>query len=222
MCWICHKNFVLCSMRKFMKSPFTGNKILDITNKKWNKLTAIKPVEKPKHLKALKQFWLFRCDCGNEKILDPNDVSKKERNIKSCGCLKQIKNKKTKPKFFEETSLDDISDNYIKHLKENSEKSKNRKTRNITFNLTKKQLWEVWERQKGICPYTKEKLLVCFNTTTHYKSITASLDRVDSSKNYTIDNIEWVHKTVNKMKNNLTRKEFIKFCILISKNNNYE
>lgn len=49
--------------------------------------------------------------------------------------------------------------------------------------------------------------------------MTASLDRIDSSRGYEIDNIQWVHKDVNKMKMGLSQNEFIDICKIISKNN---
>lgn len=49
---------------------------LDITNKRYGKLVAIKKVGKSK--------WLFHCDCGNEIILNYSRVLYGQ---KSCGCL---------------------------------------------------------------------------------------------------------------------------------------
>lgn len=57
----------------------------NITNKKFNRLTAINFVEKKKQF----HHWLFKCDCGNEKILDKNSVVC--GNTKSCGCLRNEK-----------------------------------------------------------------------------------------------------------------------------------
>ena len=48
---------------------------------------------------------------------------------------------------------------------------------------------------------------------------TASLDRIDSTKGYTKNNIQWVHKTINKMKNVLHDEEFIQWCNLIANYN---
>jgi hypothetical protein len=52
-------------------------KCKDITGQKFNRLTAIKRIEGTK--------WLFKCDCGIEKILTKWDVM--SGNTKSCGCL---------------------------------------------------------------------------------------------------------------------------------------
>jgi len=48
---------------------------------------------------------------------------------------------------------------------------------------------------------------------------TASLDRIDSSKGYTIDNVQWVHKIVNLMKQDSSDEEFVKMCRIVSNHN---
>ncbi|MCZ2224271.1 MAG: hypothetical protein LC122_11665 [Chitinophagales bacterium] len=45
---------------------------------------------------------------------------------------------------------------------------------------------------------------------------TASLDRIDSNGNYAIDNIQWVHKDINFIKQNFNQKYFIELCKKIS------
>jgi hypothetical protein len=51
------------------------------------------------------------------------------------------------------------------------------------------------------------------------KTMTASLDRIDSSRGYTLDNIQWVHKDLNKMKTNYPNDYFIKMCKYVANNN---
>lgn len=48
---------------------------------------------------------------------------------------------------------------------------------------------------------------------------TASLDRIDSSKGYVDGNIQWVHKCVNTMKQDMSDQEFIGWCKKISYHN---
>ncbi len=47
---------------------------------------------------------------------------------------------------------------------------------------------------------------------------TASLDRIDSKKGYTIENCQWLHKDVNNLKWDFTQKEIIYYCKLITEN----
>jgi hypothetical protein len=48
------------------------------------------------------------------------------------------------------------------------------------------------------------------------KGGTASLDRIDSKLGYIPGNIQWVHKTINRMKVNLPEEDFVYFCRLIT------
>lgn len=56
-------------------------KIKDITGKKFGRLTAIKF----DHRNNTKYYWLFRCDCGKEKVLSTSNII--WGDVKSCGCL---------------------------------------------------------------------------------------------------------------------------------------
>lgn len=55
--------------------------IKDLTGQKFNRLTAIKRVGKDNGGRSL---WLFKCDCGAEKVICGNNVS--SGRIVSCGC----------------------------------------------------------------------------------------------------------------------------------------
>ena len=56
--------------------------IKDLTNQKFGKLTAIKPLEKRKNRKVV---WLCKCDCGNDYEIVGTSLT--SGNAKSCGCL---------------------------------------------------------------------------------------------------------------------------------------
>ena len=47
---------------------------------------------------------------------------------------------------------------------------------------------------------------------------TASLDRIDSTKGYSKDNIQWVHKDINCMKMDFSQQYFIDLCVKVAKN----
>lgn len=59
--------------------------IIDITGRKFNKLTAVKFIRKTGVGRTIKHYWLFKCDCGKTKIIRKHDVT--SGHIKSCGCL---------------------------------------------------------------------------------------------------------------------------------------
>lgn len=60
---------------------------IDITGQKFNLLTAVTST----HRKNGQTYWLFKCDCGNEKIINKAEV--KRGKSKSCGCLAGTGNK---------------------------------------------------------------------------------------------------------------------------------
>jgi hypothetical protein len=57
-----------------------GRKKLDLTGMKFNMLTAMHLVDSEER----QSQWLFKCDCGNQKIIRASRV--KEGKAKSCGC----------------------------------------------------------------------------------------------------------------------------------------
>ncbi len=64
-------------------SQFDNKEKQDIVGKRFGKLTAIKRVEKKGH----HLYYLFKCDCGNEKIISKEAVV--EGKTRSCGCLQR-------------------------------------------------------------------------------------------------------------------------------------
>lgn len=92
--------------------------------------------------------------------------------------------------------------------------------RNIDFNITIEYIYDLYEKQGAICALSGLNLsLPCSDE--HYVTgnYTASLDRIDSNKGYTKDNIQWVHKWINRMKQNLQENEFLYLCSCIVENN---
>ena len=59
------------------------NKRKDITGQRFGRLVAIEP----HHIKNGIVHWVFRCDCGNTKVLSGTNV--RAGGTKSCGCLKR-------------------------------------------------------------------------------------------------------------------------------------
>ena len=53
----------------------------DITGKRWGRLVAVQFM----YVENNKSYWLFQCDCGNQKVIAASDV--KHSGTRSCGCL---------------------------------------------------------------------------------------------------------------------------------------
>lgn len=87
---------------------------------------------------------------------------------------------------------------------------KNAESRNIILDITPCFIWSLFLEQDKKCSLSGIDL----NLKTIYE-ITASLDRIDSNRGYTEDNVQWIHKKINWMKGILDNKEFIDICTQI-------
>lgn len=86
--------------------------------------------------------------------------------------------------------------------------------RNIDWNLSMEFLWNLFLKQNGKCALSGLPLNLELKVGPHN---TASLDRIDSCKPYQEDNVQWLHKDVNKMKSTFSDKRFIEICKLVTK-----
>jgi hypothetical protein len=182
------------------------NKLIDLTNKRYGKLLVINHshITKTKHNSSV-HHWKCKCDCGNIKTVRGDCLTRKV--TKSCGCInKQIG--KLHPTW---KGYGDISSSLYKQYKWSA------KTRKINFDLTIKQIWDLYLKQNTKCAITN--LQLTFPKNALDTNSNASLDRIDSSKGYSIDNVQWVDKRINFMKITLKNDEFIELCKLVAHHN---
>jgi hypothetical protein len=91
------------------------------------------------------------------------------------------------------------------------------KSQKTEFNITPEYLKKIWKKQKGVCPYSKQKmeLLDChkrrlmIGKRKHLR--VASLDRIDPNKGYIRGNVEFVCIPVNSAKSTYTKEETMEF-----------
>lgn len=88
----------------------------------------------------------------------------------------------------------------------------NAKMREIPVHVTQKEVAVLFDKQDGKCALTGVQLIL----DAPIEQITASLDRIDSSRGYVTGNVQWVHKKVNKMKNDMDSSEFLEWANRIS------
>ncbi len=82
-------------------------------------------------------------------------------------------------------------------------------SRGLEMLIDREFLRELFDKQNGLCSLTGEPLT--FKGESHDKT-TASLDRIDSSRGYVPDNVQWVHREVNIMKLDHEQSKFIELC----------
>jgi hypothetical protein len=91
--------------------------------------------------------------------------------------------------------------------------------RKIDFEISIEDAWRLLEQQNFKCALTGLDINIKHIQSHRKQDCTASLDRIDSSKGYTLNNIQWVHKAINKMKMDLCEDEFINLCSLVAERN---
>ena len=87
---------------------------------------------------------------------------------------------------------------------------RNARKRDKEFNLTDEHLQQMWEKQNGKCAYTNIDLIKP-NWHTRRKPDNGSLDRIDSSKGYFANNVQWVAYSINLAKNDFPDDVFRDF-----------
>lgn len=96
----------------------------------------------------------------------------------------------------------------------------NARERNMTFEITTQQIWDMYIAQGRKCALTGVEIGFAVKMSSKNPDLrmqTASLDRIDSTKGYTIDNVWWLHKDVNRMKNAYPLEEFLDVCHRVAK-----
>ena len=79
------------------------------------------------------------------------------------------------------------------------------------FDLTKDFLFELWNKQEGRCALTNDVLSIEEGQSRWTGSL-VSLDRIDSTRGYTKDNVQFVTSSANYAKGSLTMDEFVNLC----------
>jgi hypothetical protein len=183
----------------------------ELINKKFGKLTVISEAEKTKNGHTT---WNCLCDCGNQCTRTGTSLIRSKNS--NCGCFSLFG--KNNPLW---KGSGDISASWFHNVIERA--ASGRKSRNgieKKLNITIDEIWELFLKQDKKCALTGLTLSFPIkNIATELKKSTASLDRIDSSKGYVLNNVQWVHKSINIMKNVYTQEHFIEMCKLVANKN---
>lgn len=182
-----------------------GPKPIDMEGRKLGKLLIqSKNIRTDKHYNV---YWNCLCDCGKKCVVSGTCL--RSKNTRSCGCIKR-----------EEASnrtwrgCGEVSATLFCRTKNSA------RIRNIEFNITIEDMWNQYLKQGGKCNISGENItLIKKGNIKDIANQTASLDRIDSKKGYTVDNIQWVHKIIQRMKMDIVQDTFIKWSGIIYLNN---
>ena len=168
---------------------------LDLIGQTFGRLIVIKKASVDKFHKAR---WVCKCSCGKTKTVNASSLLRKL--TLSCGCLKAERAR---------SGFKDISGQWWRRQKNSAFQRK------IPFKVTEEDVWDLYERQDRKCALTDLPITFCADGNRPEKQ-TASLDRIDSYKGYSKDNIQIVHKTINIVKGWLDEEDFFALCNLVA------
>jgi len=182
----------------------------DRTGERYGRLVVKEAIGRNKHSQII---WRCVCDCGCIKDVESSRLG---HRTNSCGCLRSDTNKdSTLPSHAKGSKspywkgCGEISGYKLNKIKYGAQ------TRDFCYELEDQFIWDLFLEQDRKCALTG--LPIEFGQKGRELG-TASLDRIDSSKGYIKDNVQWVHKDVNKMKMDFDTDYFLDLCRRICDN----
>lgn len=149
--------------------------------------------------RVTERYWNCICDCGNKISSACSRLTAGDKT--NCGCKKSGS---TNPCW---KGYKEISGHFWASIK--------RKDRKLEFTITLEYVWDLFLKQDRKCALSG--IPIGFTQTIASRSYqTASLDRIDSSKGYIEGNVQWLHKHINRLKNNYNQDNFITMCNLVA------
>lgn len=198
-------NYNTTGVRRIIKKlGISRDKTEYLTNKKFHKLTVVEYIDK-KRYKGGGTYHIYKCKCECGNFCFKTSGNLKRGNSKSCEACENLNSHFSK---IEGKIPSQIKLNINYRCKKNG----------LDFNLTDDFLWNLYLAQNKKCAISGIDINFGISSTKKYL-ITASLDRIDSSKGYIEGNVQWVHKRINAMKLDDSQEDFIKWCHIVSKNN---
>lgn len=147
---------------------------------------------------------LTLCDCGQKTFIDTSNLTRMTQ--KYCGRKCKLKVSSLRKGYKE------LTGSFFSSMQRNA------KVRDLSFKVSAKYIYEILINQNKRCALSGVEIILSGWFSDRNKN-NASLDRIDSSKGYTKDNVQWVHKDINFMKSNKSDKEFINLCKQVAKYN---
>lgn len=145
----------------------------------------------PEELNILRREYPVLGGRGLEKILNRD---KQQISIKASALgIKVVFNESRHGHNF--IGYKNVSGNFLKIIRQSA------KNRNLQFELTAEFIYNLWLKQDKKCFYSGREI--------SFSPKTASVDRIDSTRGYTVDNVTLVHKMVNIIKMSKTHDEFL-------------
>lgn len=143
-------------------------------------------------------LWETQCSCGSKAIYQsPYHLFKGNRT--TCRSCRPCSGKDG----YNYKGTEDIPRDVLGRI----ERGCRHRNKDIKCYLSLEDLQEVWSKQEGLCALSGLPIVI---------KRTASVDRIDSDGDYTIDNVQFVHKDINKLKMDLPEEYFRFLCTKVA------
>lgn len=173
-----------------------SKEVRDLSGKKFNRLTVLRPVKKYD-----RTYLLCQCECGNTKEVKMSHV--RSGNIKSCGCLNIEKLKSRKGNVSKLLKPDNYSAKYRLFKKYEKEANK----RNYSFELDLEGFIHLTSQNCHYCGQEPNKTIKGRQSRSEY--IYNGIDRLNNNLGYFIENCVPSCTQCNIAKRTLSKEDFL-------------
>ena len=152
--------------------------------------------------------WKCQCECGNEANVPLNNLMNEfSTQCSKCGAKQSGKKRRKGHK--------EISGDYWSRIRHRA------KNKNILFNIRIEEAWNLFIEQNKRCALSNEEIEFSGYPYNRNKT-TAILSLIDPYYGYEPDNIQWIHKNIQKMKGKYTNEELFDLITKISSFQGYQ
>lgn len=187
----------VCKYLRLYKIEQRGNHI-DFTGQKIGNLTVVEALNAKsgngKHVR-----WRCICDCGNECYAWSHHLSR-SLTARCKDCVGKARRSELELKKYMWTNIRRSATN-----------------RGMAFEIEREWAYDLFLAQSKCCALSGLEIQFAECAADYNKGLTtASLDRIDSNLDYVVGNVQWVHKSINFMKQALNQDRFIELCGIVS------